>query len=131
MGAWISFHEWQREARQEARAAVYVGAPEPVKSKIKITVLNRSCIKIQRADLDGTSLTIDAYAPPGCDKDYNPGYAEWHWQQLSPNGVILHSGYSNRASISGGEKAEFVFSGIYEGLTDDDRVAELQVWISR
>lgn len=127
MGTWVAFHEWQRETRQEKRAAIYVAAPEPVKSKIKITVLKRSCVKVERADLDGRSLIIYAAAPSGCDSISGLGYAEWHWQEVSPDGTVLHADYSNEMNIHSGEKVEFKFTI----PSDDDRVAEVRVWISR
>lgn len=125
LGAWIAFHEWQREERQAQRASVYVASPEPQKAKIKITPLSRSCLRVERADLDGDDLLLYGSAPKGCSNGYSD-YTEWHWQLLSPDGTILHQGFTNEVDLHEGTKAEMKMK-----IENDDRATELQVWLRR
>lgn len=126
LGTWIAFHVWQREERQAARAATYVASPVPQKAKIKITALVRDCLRVDRADLDGTDLLIYGRAPKGCTNRVGTDYTEWHWQLLSPDGTILHQGWTNLLDLHEGTKGELKMQ-----IESDDRAAELQVWLTR
>lgn len=126
LGTWVAFHEWQREARQEKRAAMYVAAPEPVKEKVKIVTPHRSCVIVERVDLDGGSLMVYVKAPPDCGHSGLLGYAMWHWQEVSPDGTVIHQGEDNAMDIFAGDKAEYRFA-----IPSDDRTSEVRVWIDR
>lgn len=126
LGTFIAFHEWQREMRQSQRAAVYVGSPDPQKAKVKITVVKNGCITVNRVDLDGIRLVINASATSQCIGSGVPNYTEWKWQLVSPDGTVLASETENSCNLDAGAKMECRLE-----IGEDDRASELKISVSR
>jgi hypothetical protein len=134
LGMYIQAHRFGRVLSQEDRAAVAVGAEVRPKGKIAIdtATAQKYCAPITRADLDGDTLRL--YATNDCKVALTG--MDWHYEQLSPNGTVLHDGYMNQRGNDHcptprmvGDKSECVFAGTYGGyMTVDDRVATLRVW---
>lgn len=128
LGVWIGVHTYYQQVQQENRRAQFTGVASP-KSKIKIQVENKSCVRVQHVDVDGDMLTIDARND--CPSPLYMGYLEYHWQQMSPNGTVIHQNYSNDCPVplERGDTAECIFSDDhFDPLSDDDRVATVRVW---
>ena len=129
LGVYIGIHDFNHQLTQEERAAVYTGAKDRPTSKIAIEMKVKDCTKVTRGDIDGTTLVL--YAINECHSGV--GYMEWHWQEVSPNGTVIHENYTNSCPIprSNGEIAECTFSSsILAGpeLPDDDRTSKVRVW---
>lgn len=127
LGVYMAMREIHREALQEQRAAQYTGAAERPKSKLKVEVLERSCVHVTHVDIDGNSLAI--YSRNDCHEDLRYG-VEWHWQLISPNGTIVKQGYENAAScpdpLTVGSSAECRV----QYFMTDDRAETLRVWVT-
>jgi hypothetical protein len=126
LGVYIDAHEFNHELSQEDRAASYVGATERPKSKIAVEIQNQDCTRITRADVDGEILLL--YARNDCHE--REDYFAWHWQEISPNGTIIHQGYTNSCPIPGpSEVAECSMNiGDFSGESVDDRTDKIRVW---
>lgn len=124
-GVWVGFHAYRHELEQERRAASYTGAEERPKSKIEIQVKPSGCLLVTYADFNGDTLVV--YVKNACHKSL--GYMEYHFQALSPNGMVLQQSYHNSASCpaptESGDIAECKFD-----VDSDDRMATLRVWAS-
>lgn len=128
---WLWIHEIKASLQMEDRAAIYTGAENRPKSKVTIEVLDKSCVKVTHADLNGRDLRI--YGKAECLDESLKYYSVYaHWQQLSPDGTILHEHYMECGKPQKvGDKVECTDGGWdFEKPTDDDRVATLRVWIS-
>jgi hypothetical protein len=125
LGLWISVHQYRSEVEQERRRAVYVGAEERPKDKIKIEARKVDCLTVERADVDGGSLTMYGRADRTCSEAW---YTAWHWQELSPDRTLIHEGYTNSCPDlrKAGDKSECRMK-----IEVDDRTAYLTVWVSR
>jgi hypothetical protein len=121
-GIYVGVHQFQHTLSQEERAAVAVGAAVRPEAPIAVALVKRDCTEVTRADLDGSALVI--LARNGCHDTLS--YFEWHWELLSPTGVVLKSGYRNyQCPIPNvGETAECRF----ESIPTDDRAASARVW---
>lgn len=91
LGAYIQAHEFFHILSMEQRAAIYVAAPQATKEPVKIEVRKPDCIFVQRVDLDGSEIII--YGRNDCG--HSIGYMEWHWQEKSPNGIVIGQDYTN------------------------------------
>lgn len=124
---WFMFfrdiHDVNHAAKQEDRAAAYVGASEKPISKIKIVTQDRSCLKLNRVDVDGRQMLV--YTTNACHKRLD--YIEIHWSAISPDGTVILGGYVNNAMCAipemDGDKAECRID-----IPEDDRVTSLRVW---
>lgn len=123
LGFWIALHQYRHELSQEDRAAVYVGAKDRPKDKITIEILPHGCTLVTKADVDGDRLLM--YARNECHKTLD--YVAWNWQEVSPDGTIIRSGWTNTASCPAprlaGSSAECSMN-----IVTDDRAKTLQVW---
>jgi hypothetical protein len=126
LGAWfglyVSFHDFDHQESQEKRAAVYVGAQTPPKSKVKIEIVPHDCTHITRADIDGTQLML--YAQSTC-QGRKLDYLEWHWQMIAPDSTAIQAGYENMCAvpIHYGDKAECQVE-----VKDDERADKIRIW---
>ena len=134
--SWMAVYVWGHyignELDQERRAAIYTGAGKAPKSKIAVEMLNKSCVKVTRADIDGSMLYL--YARNDCRESLS--YLRWNWEELSPDGTVIHAGEANSCPIptENGDEAECQFGGWFhwpEGIDTDKRVDRIRVWVSR
>ncbi len=124
---WFTFyadvHDARHEISQEERAAAYTGATVRPKAKIAVEILPKDCTKITRADVDGETLIL--YAQNACGNLLD--YVAWYWQEVSPNGTVLHQGYENTAfcpvPTQQGDIAECSTK-----IPTDDRTDKIRVW---
>lgn len=129
------FEQEKHELSQQERSAVYVGAGARPKSKMAVELVQTSCFQVLRADIDTRKgdwpnddtmvYSLVLYASRKCVEPYRgAGYAEYHWQILSPNATIIKAGYTNSCPAPGvGESAECTFS-----IPIDDRTDRFRVW---
>jgi len=126
LGVWGGLHTYRHQLAMEARAARYVGSVTPQQSPIKIEVIARDCVRVSRADVDGSTLLI--YAKNTCHEQIR--YAEYHYQEISLDGTVLSQEYHNEAScgipIFPGDSGECKFD-----IPMDDRTDKIRVWMSR
>lgn len=126
LGGWAALHTFRHQLASEARAARYVGSITPQVSPIKIVILNKGCLKVDKVDVDGTQLLV--YSRNACSRGL--WYAEYHYQQISPDGTVIDQGEHNTAGCAvptePGDKAECKFD-----ISVDDRVETLRVWMSQ
>ena len=127
--AWLAFAMGARDAMeqiaQEERAAIVVGAGEPLTLPVKIDIQNLSCVVVTRADLKGTALRL--YARNDCNRRLS--YVKWGWEAVSPNRTVLHSNWTNQCPVPAltGDSAECVLEGSDE-VPIDERIETLRVW---
>jgi hypothetical protein len=122
LGVYIQAHVFEHQISQEDRAASYTGAAIRPTSKIKVEALNKSCIAITSADIDGNQLLV--YSVNHCHR--NVRYSEYHWEALSPDGTAIASSYENWKCPTPREpdrKAECSLE-----VSDDDRIVTIKVW---
>lgn len=148
-GLWVSGYEFGRaqeadkrhddaykhDLTQSERSAVYVGASKLPTGKLAVQFLDKTCMKIVRADLDTKkkgypyedneyNYSLVLYAQSFCQEASR--YTEWHWQAVSPNGTILSQGYTNLCPIpQTGEIAECLML-----IPSDDRIEKFRAWAS-
>lgn len=125
-GVYVGVHDFHHQLTQEERAAVYTGAKDRPTSKVAVEIVPLDCTHVTRADIDGTSLII--YSRNDCHETLT--YMEWHWQEVSPNGIALHEGYTNYdcpIATNPGDIAECAFTD-WRSLPDDDRMDKIRVW---
>ena len=134
---WMAVYVWghyiSNDLSQERRAAVYTGAKTAPKSRIAVELSQGSCVKLERADLDGHTLYV--YTKNNCGR--NLGYLAYHWEELSPSGTVIHDGWTNLCPVptEDGDTAECVFGGGMFGWLDSDsidtdkRVDRIRVWV--
>jgi hypothetical protein len=132
-GVWLGFfrdtHNYTKQLSQEDWAAQYVAAVERPKSKIEIKVSDESCVRITRAEIEGTYLLM--YAQNDCH--FKIHYMEWRWQTSAPDGTYLTSGYENTAACpvprEPGSKAECKarLTSYWNDDGLDDRISALHV----
>lgn len=131
LGVYIGIHDFHHQLTQEERAAVYTGAGSRPKSKIAVELMVRDCVQVVRADLDGSVLYL--YAKNNhCEKPLT--YVEYHWQELSPNGTVIHEGYTNQCSTPSvdGDIAECQFDeDHFRELPTDSRTDRIRAWTSK
>jgi hypothetical protein len=125
LSVFISVRTYRHETRVEERAAIYVGAKKPPKSKLMIetpmiTDGHHLSLEVTLVDADGDSIVIHAQNRSG-----NLSYVLWHWQQISPDGTVIEDQEDNSCPVPArkGETAE-----CKGRLTIDDRTAKLRVW---
>lgn len=122
-GAYVGVMKYKKELEQQKRAAVYVGAQETPKEKLKINVVMHDCTEVVGVDLNGRDLII--YAKNNCHTKLD--YLAWHWELNSPDGTIVDSDYTNLCPRpKHGQKAECKMR-----ISDDERAVSLTVWTSR
>ena len=126
LGVWGGLHTYRHQLAMEARAARYVGSAIPSQSPIIIKVLERDCIRITRADVDGDQLLV--YAKNSCHKEIH--YTEYHWQELSPDNTALHEGYDNGVSCAIPSQPEDAAECRFR-IPIDERTTILRVWMER
>jgi hypothetical protein len=154
-GLWVSGWEFQQkkaeiahELTQQERSAVYVGAEIRPKGKLAVQIIDKSCFKIVRADIDlksngyesdalkGYVYSLILYGQGNCKNgDFgeiipgyprsDSGYRSWNWEMLSPNGTILDSGYTNHCPSPSG-KDEIAECRFEIGM--DERADKFRVW---
>lgn len=131
---WLGFFMTTRgffnQLSQEKRRAIYVGAEDRPKSKLKIETPNEGPVKITRVDLDGSTAAVYFM-----NKSASMVRSiEVHWQLYSPDGTALSSGYEYSQSHGGPEelnpngKGEAVLDG-YAGIKLDNRAESIRFWI--
>jgi hypothetical protein len=139
-GLWVAGYDFQKEKAadkhelsQEERSAVFVGAGVKPKGKLAVEMVQKTCFTITRADFDTKKkghpyddsdyvYSLILYGQNNCNHDLS--YASWHWEMISPNGVILNTGYSNQCPIPpSGEVAECPFR-----IDHDERADKFRVW---
>lgn len=123
-GVYMGVHQFRRELSQEERAAIVVGAEVRPTEKIAVALSQSGCVRVTRADLDGRNLII--YTSNGCHRELT--YVEWHWEELSPSGTVVHGGWTNwqcPAPRLPGDSAECRF----DNIELDDRAASMRVWV--
>jgi hypothetical protein len=121
---WLAFFtgivDWQKVQRIEGRMDGRVGVSSKLSAPVEVIIENRSCVKIDRAFLDG--LTVTMYLQNQCHKDL--GYYEWHWMEVAPDGTTIKEDFGNSIDgLSEGQKVEKVMD-----LTSDTRTAKIVVW---
>lgn len=124
LGVWIGAHDFRHQLSQEERAADYVGAQELPKGKIAITVLDKSCVRIRKADIDGDSLIV--YVKNDCRR--NLDYIEIHWQQIAPDSTILGGGYDNGIDCEMPKAASAASECRFHLREVDDRTVAISLW---
>lgn len=122
LGVYIGIHNFRRELSQEDRRAVFVGAYQRPKSKLRIETPAMRCLKITHVDLDGGTATV--YFQNNCTGETTNRMLRY--QTLAPDGTVLHGGWdwTYTGSLKGGEQAEVI-----EKLELDDRAAGIRFWI--
>lgn len=96
LSAWLGFfkdlHSYGRDLSQEKRGSEWVGQnPEVVIAKpINFEIHNHGCLRVDRARVDGDSLTFELTRVCGASNDY----AEMHWRAKAGN-TVISSGYEN------------------------------------
>lgn len=131
---WLAFYtgvvDWQKAQRIEARQDARVGVHGEIKTPVDLIIRDGGCLHVSRAFLDGSTLT--AYLTNGCPEDLD--YWEIHWNEISPDHTIIHTGYTNHTGDTGS-------TGIQSGATlevpfdlsgdQDSRTAQIVVWSKR
>jgi hypothetical protein len=123
----VDWREVQRAAekthRIEGRMDERVGVRGELVAPVDLVIRKTGCLQVSRAFLDDGVLT--AYVSSSC---HGPsGYWEWHWNQVSPDGTILATGYRNSlADIMPGETIE-----VTEQVKEDARTLKIVVWSKR
>jgi hypothetical protein len=129
LGVAIGTHQWINTLSQEQRRAIYVGAENRPKEKIKIETPNAGCLKIDRVDLEGREASVYFHNSCRVMQDF----IMINWQLISPNGTLLagDSKYSSLLNgpdmLQSGEHGEVVLSGGYGGIKTDDRTAAVRL----
>ncbi len=123
LGVWVAGHDFRHQLSQEDRAAVYTGAVEKPKGKVKLVVVHRDCVEVTRADFDGAALLL--YTRNNCHQFLL--YMEWHWEAVSPNGTVIAQGYMNTAYCAAASEPGDV-SECRLNVYIDDRIETLRVW---
>ena len=109
---WLGFtmtaHGFQRTLAQEQRRAVYVAAAKPPKAKMMFEIAATGPVVIERADLDGESLTV--YVRNSSNK--RQCFQQLLWALKAPDGTQIgaDSKYIGDAEggLEPGERAEGV-----------------------
>ncbi len=121
---WLAFYtgviDWSKAQRVEARMDNRVGVNGQLTKPVELIIRTPDCFRVSRAYLDGQQLTV--YLHNGCHEQI--GYYEWHYNEVSPDGTIIHSWYDNDAS---GREAEGTWE-ITRGIEEDSRMAKVVVW---
>jgi len=125
LGVYTALHQIHREALQEQRAAQFTGAVERPKSKLKIEVLDKSCLHITHVDVDGDDLAL--YGKNDCHRTIN--YPQWDWELASPNGTIVKQGYANGGTCPVPKIAGSTAECKPYNYSQDDRAETLRVWM--
>lgn len=122
LGVWIGLHQWKHELSQEDRAAMYVGALERPKSKIKAEIQQSGCVTIDRVDIDGNQMMV--YTANHCHSRIT--YLEYHYTALSPKKYSISSDWTNSCNMptQPGDRAECRLK-----ISDDDRISSVRVWL--
>jgi hypothetical protein len=127
LGFFIAGRNFFNQLSQEQRRAIYVGAAEAPKSKLKIELANNGPLKITRADLDGSTVSL-YFTNTGTQQVRG---IKMSWQLISPDRTNLASGSEYSVLCGGpntlepGEKGESVLSG-YHGINLDKRAAAIR-----
>lgn len=131
---WLAFfmgaHEWFNTLSQGQRRAIYVGAEQRPKSKLKIETPPSAAV-VDRVDLEGSTLAVYFHAL--AEMRYG---IYINWQLVSPDGTLLSSGAERSEACGGptslkkGEKGEAVLSGWLYGVKTDSRAEAIRVWVS-
>lgn len=126
LGGWAALHTFRHQLANEARTARYVGSVTPQVSPIKIAIVNHGCVKVDKVDVDGTELLV--YSRNDCHEAIT--YTEYHYQEISPDGTVLHQEYHNEGFCAiptqPGDKGECKFD-----ISIDDRTETIRVWMGR
>lgn len=126
---WLGFfkdaHYFNRDLSQEKRGAEWVGQnPEVPPSKpIEFEIHNHGCLRVDRALVDGDTLTFELTRVCGSADDY----AEMHWRAKAGNTVIA-SGSENWQvdGVGLGEQKIFEINNSYE-FKADPRITSIVV----
>ena len=126
---WLAFYtgviDWQKTQRIEARMDGRVGVRGELKSPIDLIIRDTGCLHVSRAFLDDAILTT--YLTDSCHHDME--YWEVHWNGVSPDHTIIHSGYTNH--VGGGSRmaADSTIEVTFDLSRDEDtRTAKIVVW---
>lgn len=142
-GLWITGHNFNRqveaekhELSQQERSAVFVGAGTKPKGKLAIEIVKKDCLTVIRADIDTVKkgypyedtdywYSLVLYAQSNCQQILD--YAKYQWELISPNGVVLKSGYENTATCPVPHPAEIAECSIK--IQPDERTEKIRVWV--
>lgn len=130
---WLAFYtgviDWQKTQRIEARMDGRVGVHGELKAPIDLIIRDTGCFHISRSFLDGEALTV--YLTNGCHDDAS--YWEVHWNEVSPDHTIIHSGYTNHMDNGdSGLMADSTLEVVFDLTSDQDsRTAQIVVWSTR
>lgn len=131
LGVFITLHNFKQQIKQEhkaetqeQRAAAYSGAAERPTAQIKIEIVRNDCSTISRVDVDGDRLVM--YGKNTCHKKLS--YFAYHWQLLSPNGLVLRESYDNNATCPMPSFANDEAECQSRDFKMDDRAVRLRVW---
>jgi hypothetical protein len=109
-----------KQATIEGRMDNRVGVNGTLTKPVDLIITNHTCLKIERAFLDGTSVTM--YLHNQCHSSLE--YYEWHWKAIAPDGTIIGSNYANDDSgLDVGDKAEKTMT-----MPGDPRIEKVIVW---
>lgn len=109
-----------RKDSLEDRMDNRVGVKEALTAPVKVIIRKGNCFFVDRAFLDGLTLTV--YLKNGCSD--SPYYFQWNWRATSPDGTVVHQGYSNSLDgLDPGSTVEYT-----EEMPNDRRIAAITVW---
>jgi hypothetical protein len=124
---WLSFgvgcHDFKQQIGLENRRAEAVGASPNPTEPLKIVINNKKgeCRVIDKADLDGSELTV--YWHRDCIDHVGVPSSTIRWMLLSPDGTIVQSNFNfTHIEPAVGQKAEFRM-----GIETDSRASVLEV----
>jgi hypothetical protein len=126
LAVWIGLSEYRKQIEQEKRRNVYTDSEIKPKEKIKLDVLQKSCIHITTVDFDYESIVI--YTRNDCGR--NIQYVNWNVKAFTKNGTAIATEFCNTGNCASpeiGKQAECIFP--YK-LPADDRIDTVRVWIS-
>ena len=121
---WLAFYtgviDWTKTMRIEGRMDARVGVRGELTAPVDLIIRKTGCLQISRAFLDSGSMT--AYTTNSCHAA--TGYWELHWNEIAPDGTVIHSGYTNQGgSIEDSETREMKMD-----LDDDSRTVKVVTW---
>lgn len=128
---WLAFVSGCLDLEQQrtfaSRMDNRVGVVKPLVSPVKLVILQPACPKIDRAFIDGDTVT--AYVKNTCTRPNSgtPDYAMWHINALAPDGTIIWQWYTNQFSLPPyGKSVE-----VSQNVPEDNRITEIDIWADR
>ena len=123
----IQFRHQQSAYRQQQtvqqRMDNRVGVTAPLKEPVKLIILPRhGCIKIEKAFLDGSRMTV--YLHSNCQTFMD--YYQLHTVGRSPDRTIVWSDYENTSSLPSlqpGDTGEWSMD-----VSQDQRISAIEIW---